>query len=478
LAEGDDGFIGLDFTRSIGTDLESTDSTLRAVEDSVLAIIPEEHYVGMYARVGESQGVAAIFGSAAANEGSIFVRLVRSGQRDVGVEEYEDRIRAVLSHMPDVEYTLGDRGPFMGTAPIEIEIYGDDIDELRDFSELLVAGIRKIEGTREVRSSLEEQIPELSFVPDPVALSMSGLSPSQVARELMYGLMGTAASIYREGGEEYDIYVRYPERFRDSREDVSYVPVLGSPLSSWGTLEERLSPNTITRINQTRVATVSCSVFGRSLGEVTGDVMAMLDTLDTGGLRIEIGGQAKDQQETFLYLGIAILVAAALVYMVMASQFESLLEPFIIILIVPMAFIGVIWMLMVTGTVLSVVALIGVLMLSGIVVNNGIVMVDYANQLRRRGMGVIEAIIQAATVRMRPILMTAGTTSLAMVPLALGLGEGGETWAPMAVTVIGGLIAATFLTLLVEPCVYVVLGCRKKFNNKLSCNPEKRELGV
>lgn len=169
----------------------------------------------------------------------------------------------------------------------------------------------------------------------------------------------------------------------------------------------------------------------------------------------------KDQKETFLYLGIAILVAAILVYMVMASQFESLLEPFIIIFTVPMSIIGVSIGLFITGTPLSVMSLIGVLMLAGIVVNNGIVLVDFANQtLCKKKNSLEEAMVEAATTRLRPILMTSITTILAMTPLALGIGEGAESWAPMAVTVIFGLAAATILTLIVEPCIYVVMGKR------------------
>jgi HAE1 family hydrophobic/amphiphilic exporter-1 len=198
----------------------------------------------------------------------------------------------------------------------------------------------------------------------------------------------------------------------------------------------------------------------------------MLDTLDTGGLRYEVAGQIKDQQETFMYLTIAIIAAAFLVYMVMASQFESFLEPFIIIFTVPMAFIGVVWTLLITGTTLSVTGMIGILMLAGIVVNNGIVLVDYANQLREsRGMGVIEAVALAGKVRLRPILMTALTTIVGMLPLAIGLGESGETWAPMARVVMGGLIVSTFLTLYVLPALYAVFGCRRKLKGEApSCS--------
>ncbi len=463
IPDNDDGFLRIELSRSVGINLSETNSTLHAVEDSIKVLVNPEDLVAIYSRVGESEGIAALFASSASNEGMILVRLTRASQRDTGLDEYKDRIRMLLEAIPDLEYSLSQQGPFGATAPIEIRIYGDDLMELQEFAEMLKGRLFAIEGTREIRSSLEEMIPELTFRPDPAVLSFHGMTPSRLARELTYGLQGTAASFYREGAQEYDIFVRFPKSVRDSREDVEYATVFGSPLSSFGVLSERLSPNTITRINQNRAVMVTCATAGRALGSVVSDVESMLEDIDTRGFRIEIGGQAKDQKETFKYLFLAIAVAAALVYMVMASQFESLLEPFIIILTVPMAFIGVVWILLLTGTTLSVIALIGVLMLAGIVVNNGIVMVDYANQLRRRGLDVLDAITEASAVRMRPIVMTAATTALAMVPLALGMGEGSESWAPMARTVIGGLVAATGLTLFVEPCLYVVLGSRKRF---------------
>ncbi len=255
--------------------------------------------------------------------------------------------------------------------------------------------------------------------------------------------------------------VRVPEYMRDSREELDYLPVMGSPAANLGHYTERLISTSIQRTNQQRSVTISCDVSGRSLDKVAAEVERVVEENNTYGLRVEYGGEMKDQKETFLYLGIAILVAAILVYMVMASQFESLLEPFIIIFTVPMSIIGVSIGLFITGTPLSVMSLIGVLMLAGIVVNNGIVLVDFANQtLCKKKNSLEEAMVEAATTRLRPILMTSITTILAMTPLALGIGEGAESWAPMAVTVIFGLAAATILTLIVEPCIYVVMGKR------------------
>lgn len=460
----DNGFVQANIKLPIGTSLATTDSVIHMLEDTVQTIIAPEDMVALYSTSGEGEGVMAIFGNTGTNAGEVMVRLTPVSERTTSRSEYEDRLREVLENMPGVEYSMEESHAFGTGEPIEIRIFGDDLDELFTFAEQMKKELEKIEGTTEVHSSMEELQPELSFVPDPGVLSMYGFTAAQIANELSYGFMGKYATIYRESGEEFNVFLRFPEQWRDSRIDVEYAPVFGIPLVSLGTLNERLTSTGIDRINQTRVALVTCKVSGRSLGQVSGDVHQMVREMDTEDFRIELGGQMQDQQETFMYLGIAILVAAALVYMVMASQFESLLEPFIIIFTVPMAFIGVVWITLLTGATLSVVSLIGVLMLAGIVVNNGIVMIDYANQLRCRGIELHEAIIQAATTRMRPIIMTATTTILALTPLAIGTGEGAETWSPMALTVIGGLLAATLLTLVVEPCIYVVFGKKKKFS--------------
>jgi len=377
--------------------------------------------------------------------------------------DYQDRLRGVLDGIPGLEYSSEAGMSLMSSAAIEIKVFGDDLDSLYAKAEEVKALLSGIEGVADVSTSMEDLIPEYSFIPDPVRLSLLGASRAQVAAEIRTAFMGSTASVLRDGEDEIDIVVRYPEYVRDSREDVEYATVLGRPALSYGTLTQRVVSNTISRQDQARVVTISCDVSGRSLGAVAAEVGSSMRSIDMNGFRYEMGGEMEDQKETFMYLGIAILVAAALVYMVMAGQFESFMEPFIIIFTLPLAFIGVILGLLVTGTPVSVMALIGMLMLAGIVVNNGIVMIDYANQLRCRGLEVGEAIVQASTIRMRPILMTALTTILAMVPLALEIGEGSESWAPMAVTVIGGMVVATVLTLVVEPCIYVIFGRRKKY---------------
>ena len=461
LPANDDGMIQLMLEAAIGTDLETTTEMAVALEDSLKNIFEDGDLITLYTQVGTSGGFDAIFGG---TKGSYSVemmfRLVPITQRSIGQKEYEERIREVLDNWAGFEYDISG-GNFMGGSAIEITLFGDDLDILAMESENIASAISEVDGVREPKTSMEDMIPELTFRQDYTMLALRGMHPSSVAGEISNAFGMSPATVFREGGDEYNVVVRVPEYLRDTREELDYLPVAGVPARNFGHYTERLISTSIQRTDQQRSVVISCDVAGRSLDEVAADVERVVEENNEYGLRVEFGGEMKDQKETFLYLGIAIFVAALLVYMVMASQFESLLEPFIIIFTVPMAIIGVVLGLFITGTPLSVMSLIGVLMLAGIVVNNGIVMVDYANQtLCRKKTTLEDAIVEASTTRLRPILMTALTTMLAMTPLALGIGEGAESWAPMAVTVIFGLAAATVLTLIVEPCIYVLMGKR------------------
>ncbi|RKZ01923.1 AcrB/AcrD/AcrF family protein [Candidatus Fermentibacteria bacterium] len=471
LPDNDDGMIQINLEAAIGTDLETTSAMAEALEDSISAIFEEGDLITLYSKVGAAGGMGSIFGG---DKGSysvdMMLRLVPVTQRSIGQQEYEERIRELLDRTAGFEYDISG-GNFMGGSAIEVKVFGDNLDILSSESERMREAISSIEGVREPKTTMENMIPELTFRQNYTMLALQGMHPANIAGEISNAFGNSPATIFREDGEEYNVIVQYPEAVRDSREELDYLSVFGSPAANFGYFEERLISTSIRRTNQQRCVTITCDVSGRSLDDVAADVQRVVEENNDYNLRIEFGGEMKDQKETFLYLGIAIVVAALLVYMVMASQFESLLEPFIIIFTVPMAIIGVLVGLFITGTPLSVMSLIGVLMLAGIVVNNGIVMVDYANQiLHKKKTSLDKAIVEAATTRLRPILMTALTTMLAMTPLALGIGEGAETWAPMAITVIFGLLAATTLTLLVEPCVYVVMG--KRIASKMYINPE------
>jgi HAE1 family hydrophobic/amphiphilic exporter-1 len=273
--------------------------------------------------------------------------------------------------------------------------------------------------------------------------------------------------LFRDRGEEYDILVRLDRKYRENTEvlkDLFVTSPRGDqiPLSSITQIQRSLSPTSILRRDQQRVTNISVTVQGKSLGEVTQQVEARLEKMDIpSDFSYEIGGFAQDMRSSFKWLGVAFLGASFIVYMVMASLYESFLAPFIIFLTIPLCVIGVIGILFLTGTPVSVVALVGVIMLAGIVVNNSIVLVDYTNQLRIRGYAVREAVVEAGKTRLRPILMTSLTTIFGLLPLAFGWGSGGENWAPMARTVIGGLTTSTLVTLLVIPVIYTYLAPKR-----------------
>ncbi|MCK5117009.1 MAG: efflux RND transporter permease subunit [Candidatus Aegiribacteria sp.] len=458
LPEPKEGLIEIKLSLATGTGLEFTDSLLVSIEGRIIELIEPGDLDNSYLNVGKQEGMGALFGSSSSANGELSLYFVRESERSRSIEYYDAAIRELLRSVPGIEYSLTSGMPIGNELPVSIIIYGADLDELRNIGEHVKTEMDRIPGTVDVSSSMENQLMQIDFVPDENLLFLRGKSPVAIGMELTIGILGLDATTYTENNQEYDVNLRYAEEARTSIEALAGTIAYGMPLDAWGSFQNTLAPEEIGRRNRTRTVEVSCRIAGRALGDVASDVEIMMDTLDLSGHRFEILGDIKDRGEAFGTMAMAIGVAIILVYMIMASQFESLLEPFIIIVEVPLAMIGVIWTLFLTGTTMGLTALVGLLMLTGIVVNNGIVFIDYANQLRRKdGMSSRDAIILAGRKRMRPILMTAITTILALMPLAIGATESSVMWAPMARTVAGGLAVATLLTLVVLPCLYVKL---------------------
>ncbi|RPI01390.1 MAG: efflux RND transporter permease subunit, partial [Calditrichaeota bacterium] len=371
-----------------------------------------------------------------------------------------------FSRIPDAKITFSDRGAeaMMGSGgDIVVNVIGHDLKMAEAMANEILAKIDKIPGIVSSETSVHEARPELLINLDRQRISDLGLSTAQVGQTVSTSILGSVATRYRDAGDEYDVRLQLAKAMRESKEDLDNILVMTPtgkqiPLRAISTIEYGKSPQEITREDQERYVSVTADVSGRDLRSVTGDVKKMLATVPVPpDFRLEISGTAEDLQESFMYLGLAALVAILLTYMVMASQFESFVDPFIILFTIPLSFIGVAWGLLLTGTTLSVMALVGVVMLVGIVVNNGIVLVDYINQLRDRGVELFEAAVQAGGVRLRPVLMTALTTIFGMIPLAMGFGESGEQWAPLARAVVGGLTVSTVLTLVIVPIIYVLV---------------------
>jgi HAE1 family hydrophobic/amphiphilic exporter-1 len=459
----DEGQFEMQVERAPGTGLRSTEMTFRQIEDILYETIPELKNQNTDIGVGETFGAFAK-GSYA---GTIRVNLIEKEKRKRKQMEIESALRKKIEQIPGITFSIA-HSQFLGEeGDLIIYLYGEDIDAARILSEKIKTAIKDIPGAVDINTSLEGGRPEIQLVLDRDRISDLGLSTAQVSNAVSTYIKGTNASLFRDRGEEYEILVRLDRKYRENTEilkDLFVTSPRGDqiPLSSITQIQRGLSPASILRRDQQRVTNISVSVQGQNLGEVTKKVEARLGKMEIpSDFSYEIGGSAQDMKTSFGWLGLAFFGAAFIVYMVMASLYESFLAPFIIFLTIPLCVIGIIGILILTGTPLSIVSFIGIIMLAGIVVNNSIVLVDYTNQLRTRGYSVRGAVMEAGRTRLRPILMTSLTTILALTPLALGLGSGGEAWSPMARTVIGGLTTSTLVTLLVIPVIYTYLAPKK-----------------
>ncbi|MGQ9810527.1 MAG: efflux RND transporter permease subunit [bacterium] len=448
----------------VGTRLDITNKAVDRIEKIVLENVPEVET--MFSRVGQGSGFGAMFGRSGSHQGRVWFQVVPLNKRKRTDIEIREALRPQIRQVPGATAYFGEEQFFeamFGGSRLAVEIYGYDLDVGRNLADEVKKIMESISGTVEVRISREEGNPESRIVVDKEKAARYGLTVSDVAYAIRAAIQGSIAGKYREGGKEYNIRVRLPEERRISLDDVmdTLIPTPSGnsiPLAAVARMEVMSGPVEIERKGQQRVVTVTGNLTGeRDLGSIVSELSKKLARLKTPpDFIVQVAGEAKEINESFRWLGIAFIGAVFLVYMVMASQFESLLHPFVVMFSLPLSFIGVSLMLLATKTTLSINSLIGVIMLAGIVVNNAILLVDYTNLLRARGLGLEEAVITAAKTRRRPVLMTALTTILAMIPMGLGLGEGSELNAPLARAVIGGLATSTVLTLVIIPVIYTI----------------------
>lgn len=460
ISRTDQSSIQIIVERETGASLTSTNQTFLKLEEIIKEEVPEA--TNVQAGLGTSEGLTGILGSGS-NEGNIRISLPDVKDRKRSSFEIQDALRERFKDIPGAKITFGSAGMEMGgTGEIEIKIFGYDRKTATTLGDEVEAEIKEIEGVVDITKSYSYPKPEMQILLDRDRISALGLTVYQVSSAIETNVKGKTATLFREGGNEYDVVVRLDEDYRQDKKDLENIYIMSMtghpvPLKNVARIVVGEAAESITRENQERVVTISCNTSGRDLQSVSRDIQKTMENINfPEGFRWVIGGTAEDLQESFMWLGLAMMAAVVLVYMVMASQFESLLDPFIIIFTVPLALMGAVWMLFITGTTMSVTALIGMILLVGIVVNNGIVLVDYINQLReKQGHDLWVAILIGGKRRMRPILMTALTTIFSMIPLALKLGSGSEMWVPMARAVIGGLTLATILTLILIPIIYL-----------------------
>lgn len=460
LPKSDQGLINVILESPSGTPIEKTRIYAYNIEDIVQKVIPKEDFESLSIFYGEREGIGAFGTNSSTIE--IFIKLTPLQVRKHSQFEIQDLLREKFNKMPGVTYTFMEGGAFSMEKDIEVKIIGFEVAGAKAIANELKSKMEKVKGLVDISLNTKETTPELQVHLNKDLLNHYGLNSLQVAGNISTAIQGRVASQFREKGDEFNIYVRFAKEYRNKKESLEQLelalPVGGRiKLKDVAEIVEEESSPTIFRENQSRFVSVGCALSGTDLSTAVSEIKKIIaDTPIPSDYQVIIGGTAEDQQEAFFYLALAFLAAVIMVYMIMASQFESLIDPLIIMFTVPLSIIGVFIFLAITGTSFSVMALVGIVMLVGIAVNNGIVLVDYINQQRKKGMELFEAVEFGARARMRPVLMTALTTILGMVPLAIELGEGAETWSPLARAVIGGLSATTVLTLVVIPVLYVM----------------------
>jgi multidrug efflux pump subunit AcrB len=449
------GQFSFDLELPPGTPLWKTESEIRGIEETLAG---DPRIEVLYTSIGESPDLNA---AGTQRQGN----LAQLGLTVADPTDEEGLVASVRDLLDESNFRYTFRRPsyFSFRTPVEVHLYGYDLEELHTYGTALAARMSDLEGLADVRCNLQDGSPEVQIEFRRDRMASFDLDLESVAQTLRSKIRGDVATRFKEQDRQLDILVRTAEA---SALDISQVrnlvvsQVEGVPIPLASVADVRLGngPSEITHIDQQRAAIVRANLSGRDLGSATSDIKEVLaDFPPPPSLSADLGGQNDEVATSFRSLLLAVTLAAFMVYMVMASQFESFLHPFVILLTVPLGLVGVIFALGLTGTTVSVVVLIGTVMLTGIVVNNAIVLVDFINQRRKAGLSKLEAIYDAGGARLRPILMTTMTTVLGLLPMAIGLGEGAEIRAPMAIAVIGGLVFTTAITLLVIPVVYASL---------------------
>lgn len=456
----------------VGTNIARTDSAVSELERHIVSEFGDD-IEGISVQTGGGASIyASIFSASGSNIGTMNIVLKPRGRRAHSIAELDAGIRRKAAQIPGLKVSTSDRSMTamggMSSATVEVDILGHDLAIADSLTSRVIAAIETIPGLVDLKSSREPGKPEIQLVVDRQKAALYGLTPYQIGSALRTQVEGNAASQYRLGGKEYDILVRLRPDQRNSIAGILGLSVNGPtgsvPLRSLVAVRSGTSPLSIEHRNTERIVRITGKAARTSPGQLGRKVAAAIRPIVVpAGFDVKLSGSYEDMTSTFKDLGLIMLIAFLLVFMVMASQFESFRDPFIIMFTVPFGLIGVLWALFITRTPLSVTSGLGAVVLLGIVVNNGIVYIDYCNQLRRnRGMGLIEAVKEAGRVRLRPILMTSLTTIFGLTPLALQLGEGSELWAPLGRAIVGGMLFSTLLPLVFIPVLYVIFETRSE----------------
>lgn len=486
IPELEQGEFTVDLTLPVGTPLAATDATATSVERMIRE---DEDVDRVYVVVGETETGGTLATEERENVARIGVMLKTGSVNQQAGERVAERLRRQLQNIPDATVEFARPALFSFKTPLEVEVRGYNLTDLRTVSEQVVSSLADLDGLRDVRSTMEAGHPEIVVVFDRDRMAALGVDLGQAAQSIRNKVRGSVATRFAARDRKIDIRVRAREEDRKQVAQLKALtintgsgrqqntqnrpgaagdpqpanpeqddPIRSIPLNAVASIEVGEGPSEIRRIDQQRVALVTANLTGIDLGSMARAMDARLAEISLPDeFAVDIGGQYREMNTASQSMLMAMAMAIFLVYLVMASQFESLIHPFIIMFSFLLALVGVLLTIYLLNIAISVIVLIGVIMLAGIVVNNAIVLVDYINQLRRRGEDRINAIMTAGRVRLRPIVMTTATTVLGLLPMALGIGEGAEIRTPLAITVIAGLISSTILTLIVIPVIYTLV---------------------
>lgn len=447
-----------------GQRVEVTKRIAMQVDSVIRARVPEVTIISTSYGSEEEASFASMMSTTGNNIFNMRLRTVDLKDRDRSVFVMGDDVRQILNEFPEIldyEVSFGNSGTTGNT--VDVEIFGHDFSGTSSFAQRLKSEFKSIPGAEDILVSRGDDKTELQLHLDREKLARHGLTTSGVGALLRYYVYGYRQSKFKEDGDEYDVIVRLEEKYRSKIADIENMLITDGfgqkvRLSELGELVEGYNPPSIERKSKQRMLKVSITpASGYAMGDIAAAAQAVIDKMDVPAeFSVYIGGSYEDQQESFGALGLLIVLSLLLVYLVMAAEFESFVMPGIIMISIPFAFTGTILALLICNVNLSIVAALGAMMLIGIVTKNGIVLIDYINLMRERGVRLYDAIALSCRSRLRPVLMTSLTTMLGMLPMALSTSEGSETWQPMGVAVIGGMVFSTIMTMLIVPAVYAV----------------------
>ena len=445
-----------------GTPLTKTDAVIKEIIEKT-ENLGGDRIERIFSVAGSSNKITSSVDDGGPNSGDVNL-VLKSGANKEIEEKVMDEMRVFLQKIPGIEYKFSKPTMFTMKDPIEVEISGFNLDKLKDVNEKLLKAMEKSDYFEDIKTTMKSGYPEVIIKFDRDKATALGLQVNTIAQKIVNKLKGQIATKFSVVDRKIDVLVKAKKSDFNTLDDLKKLiinPKAEIPISLQSVADVRLNitPSEIRHSDLMRVALIQTNLKKGDLGSAINFLNDKIikKIVKPEGVVVKITGQNKEMKSSFDSLKLALLLAIFLVYLVMASQFESFIHPLVILFTIPLALVGAVFALFITGTSINVVVFIGAILLAGIVVNNAIVLIDLINQLRNSGMEKIAAIIEAGKLRLRSILMTTLTTTLGLLPLALGIGEGAELRAPMAITVIGGLVVSTMLTLIVIPVVYSVL---------------------